>query len=67
MLNTQKQWQIKYHRSLGFDEMFAGPDQVRSHYNGVHERLMSMSEAELNKRSVYAVASCETGSYFYPL
>jgi uncharacterized circularly permuted ATP-grasp superfamily protein len=51
MLNTQKQRQMKYHRSTGFDEMFAGPDQVRSHYNGVHDRLLAMTEEELSWRN----------------
>lgn len=51
MLNTQKQRQMNYHRSIGFDEMFAGPDLVRSHYNGVHQRLLAMSEEELSGRN----------------
>jgi uncharacterized circularly permuted ATP-grasp superfamily protein len=51
MLETQKQRQMKYHRSNGFDEMFAGPDLVRSHYSGVHERLLAMSEEELSGRN----------------
>jgi uncharacterized circularly permuted ATP-grasp superfamily protein len=51
MLDTQKQQQMKYHRSIGFDEKFAGPDLVRSHYRGVHERLQAMSEEELNGRN----------------
>jgi uncharacterized circularly permuted ATP-grasp superfamily protein len=51
MINTQKQQQMKYHRSIGYDEMFAGPDQVRSHYSGVHERLLAMSVEELSGRN----------------
>lgn len=51
MINTQNQRQMSYHRSIGFDEMFSGPEQVRSHYNRVHKRLLAMSEAELCGRN----------------
>src|SRR5690349_3432702 len=34
----------------GFDEMFAGPDDVRPHYVPLAERLVEMGAAELHRR-----------------
>ena len=40
----------------GFDEMFAGPEQVRSHYRPLFSRLSELPPQEVERRSKMADA-----------